>query len=114
LNELDKAVLCDPGLFGISLTEGGYKIVGKKDTSDAGYLAPELHKEDQSGYPTRATDVYALGCLGFEVKLFSLHHAMDGLLNFSSSLTKEFIRLMRATHPCISPMMQAEWCQSGN
>lgn len=69
LNELDQAVLCDPGLFGISLAEGSYKTVKTNDTSDNHYLAPELLKEDQNGYPTRATDVYALGCLGFEVQL---------------------------------------------
>jgi hypothetical protein len=40
-----------------------------KDTGDVRYLAPELDKEDQKGYPTKATDVYALGWLGFEVRL---------------------------------------------
>jgi hypothetical protein len=69
LNKLGQAVLCDPGLFGISLAAGSYKVVETKDAGDARYLAPELVKEDQKGYPTRATDVYALGWLGFEVRL---------------------------------------------
>ena len=36
-------------------------------TGTARYLAPELAATDETGYPTTASDVYALGCLGLEV-----------------------------------------------
>jgi serine/threonine protein kinase len=32
------------------------------------YLAPELVNGDDLEYPTPASDIYALGCLGLEVR----------------------------------------------
>jgi serine/threonine protein kinase len=41
-------------------------------TGTTRYLAPELVASEESVPPTLASDVYALGCLGLEVRLYGV------------------------------------------
>jgi hypothetical protein len=90
-----KAVLCDPGLYGISLAEGSYDTVDQKITDDVRYVAPELRIKNKKAHPTRATDIYALGGLGYEVRLLSICGL--SLTYLSSSFVKGFIHLTKTT-----------------
>jgi serine/threonine protein kinase len=53
-------------------------------TGTARYLAPELVASDITVYPTLASDVYALGCLGLDVRFGRL--AQHKLMDTSSSV----------------------------
>jgi len=69
-----RAVLCDFGLVRIFLDEGGSGMTTTTaHTGTERYLAPELVTGDELVLPTAASDVYALGCVGLEVRiLYSL------------------------------------------
>jgi Protein kinase domain len=59
--------ICDFGLARIFLEVGRTEMTTTSEhTGTARYLAPEL-AADEAAYPTTASDVYALGCLGLEV-----------------------------------------------
>lgn len=68
-------MLCDFGLARIFLEEGNTGLTTTSEhTGTSRYLAPELVAGEHSVHPTTASDVYALGCLGLEVSIFT----MDG------------------------------------
>jgi serine/threonine protein kinase len=60
-------MICDFGLARIFLEEEGITMTTTEHTGTERYLAPELVVDEEDIYPTAASDVYALGCLGLEV-----------------------------------------------
>jgi serine/threonine protein kinase len=58
-------------------------------TGTTRYLAPELVASEDNVYPTTESDVYALGCLGLEVRIntVSLGGSTKGLTTHYSSYT---------------------------
>jgi serine/threonine protein kinase len=66
------ALLCDFGLARILLDEGSSGMT--TTTAHVGterYLAPELVSGEDLEYPTTASDIYAVGCLGLEVSFMA-------------------------------------------
>jgi len=60
-------MICDFGPAQIFLEKGHTDMTTSSEhTGTARYLAPELVVETPT-YPTTASDVYALGCLGLKV-----------------------------------------------
>jgi len=61
------AQICDYGLLSLIHQVGsvGQQAISTSFTNTARYIAPELVKEEEP--PTVASDIYALGCIGFEV-----------------------------------------------
>jgi serine/threonine protein kinase len=59
--------ICDFGLARIFLEEESVTMTTTEHTGTERYLAPELVAGEEDTYPTIASDVYALGCLGLEV-----------------------------------------------
>lgn len=60
--------ICDFGLVRIFLEEGGSGTTTTSEhTGTERFLAPELVTADEAVFPTLASDIYALGCLGFVV-----------------------------------------------
>jgi serine/threonine protein kinase len=60
--------ICDFGLARVFLEEGNSGMTTTSEhTGTTRYLAPELVSSEDTVYPTAASDVYALGCLGLEV-----------------------------------------------
>jgi serine/threonine protein kinase len=60
--------ICDFGLARIFLEQGSSGMTTTSEhTGTARYLARELVASDNSVYPTLASDVYAVGCLGLDV-----------------------------------------------
>lgn len=65
-----RAVLCDFGLVRIFLDEGSSGMTTTTaHTGTERYLAPELVNGNDMEYPTAASDIYALGCLGLEASV---------------------------------------------
>ena len=63
-------MICDFGLARIFLEEGHTDMTTTSEhTGTARYLAPELVSSDETVYPTTASDVYGLACLGLEVNI---------------------------------------------
>jgi serine/threonine protein kinase len=58
--------ICDFGLARIFLEDSAI-MTTTEHTGTERYLAPELVMGEETAYPTTASDVYALGCLGLEV-----------------------------------------------
>jgi len=72
INEFGVPTICDFGLARIFLEQGSTGLTTTSEhTGTARYLAPELVASDTTVYPTLASDVYALGCLGLDVSVFS-------------------------------------------
>ena len=68
INEFGVPTICDFGLARIFLEQGSTGLTTTSEhTGTVRYLAPELVASDTSVYPTLASDVYALGCLGLDV-----------------------------------------------
>jgi serine/threonine protein kinase len=62
--------ICDFGLARIFLEQASTGLTTTSEhTGTARYLAPELVASDTTVYPTLASDVYALGCLGLDVSI---------------------------------------------
>jgi serine/threonine protein kinase len=60
--------ICDFGLARVFLEEGSTGMTTTSEhTGTTRYLAPELVASESTVYPTTASDVYAVGCLGLEV-----------------------------------------------
>ncbi|KIM21067.1 hypothetical protein M408DRAFT_333661 [Serendipita vermifera MAFF 305830] len=67
IDQYGRAVLCDFGLVRIFLDEGSSGMTTMTaHTGTERYLAPELVTGEEMEYPTTASDVYALGCIGLE------------------------------------------------
>jgi serine/threonine protein kinase len=61
--------ICDFGLARVFLeAESTGMTTTSEHTGTTRYLAPELVASEVTVYPTTASDVYALGCLGLEVR----------------------------------------------
>ena len=67
MDQYGNAQICDYGLLSLIRQVGfaGEQAVSTSLTNTARYTAPELVKDEQS--PTLASDIYALGCIGYEV-----------------------------------------------
>jgi len=67
MDQYGNAQICDYGLLSIIYQVGfiGDSAISTSFTNTARYTAPELVKEEEP--PTVASDVYALGCIGYEV-----------------------------------------------
>ncbi|KIM21069.1 hypothetical protein M408DRAFT_333662 [Serendipita vermifera MAFF 305830] len=67
IDQYGRAILCDFGLVRIFLDEGSSGMTTTTaHTGTERYLAPELVTGEEMEYPTTASDVYALGCIGLE------------------------------------------------
>lgn len=63
-------MICDFGLARVfSEQTGGGMTTTSEHTGTARYLSPELVISDTDVPPTPASDIYALGSLGLEVRL---------------------------------------------
>jgi len=66
-------MICDFGIVRIFLEEGSTGMTTTSEhTGTDRYLAYELVISDEAVMPTMASDVYAVGCLGLEVRAFRL------------------------------------------
>jgi len=65
------AELCDSGVLPLIRQEEfvGEKTISTSFTNSARYMAPELVEGEQSS--SLASDIYALGCVGYEVHIQS-------------------------------------------
>ncbi|KIM21076.1 hypothetical protein M408DRAFT_81026, partial [Serendipita vermifera MAFF 305830] len=74
IDDRERPTICDFGLAQIFLEEGATGMTTTSEhTGTARYLAPELVSSDHTVPPTKESDMYAVGCLGLEVRnsLFS-------------------------------------------
>ena len=70
IDDTGNAQICDFGLVRVCVEDG--KSGTTTTTAHTGterYLARELLVEGDEARPTRASDIYALGCIGLEVRL---------------------------------------------
>jgi serine/threonine protein kinase len=70
MNDDGTAELCDSGLLPLIRQDDfiGEKTISTSFTNTARYMAPELIQGEQSS--SLASDIYALGCVGYEVHLY--------------------------------------------
>lgn len=68
MNDDGSAELCDSGLLPLIQQDEfiGEKTISTSFTNTVRYMAPELIQGEQPS--TFASDVYALGCVGYEVR----------------------------------------------
>jgi serine/threonine protein kinase len=87
MDQNGNALLCDYGVLPL-IRQVGYEE-GRTEltslTNTARYMAPELVEEDLPA--TLESDIYALGCIGYEVRVPSRRGVNDWLIRllFSSS-----------------------------
>ena len=63
------AKICDFGLVQILVEDGHSGMTTTSEhTGTLRYLAPELLLADDGARPTRACDIYTMGCIGLEVR----------------------------------------------
>jgi serine/threonine protein kinase len=68
IDDLGTPRICDFGLARVLLEEENTGMTTTSEhTGTTRYLARELVASEETVYPTTASDVYALGCLGLEV-----------------------------------------------
>jgi serine/threonine protein kinase len=70
IDDEGKPQLCDFGLISIFLEEGhsGMTTTSQHTGTDR-YLAYELVRDGDTVVPTTSSDIFALGCIGLEVRL---------------------------------------------
>jgi serine/threonine protein kinase len=83
MNDDGSAELCDSGLLPLIQQDEfiGEKTISTSFTTTARYMAPELIQGEQSS--SFASDVYALGCVGYQVRFKSTwFQLLNSLLSF--------------------------------